>query len=110
MKITTRPDLTSHCKTASGTNWSNRWTYRIFKEVGCSLILPDAPPDAETVVSVEFATKCVQDDTECVQDASRRYECVQDAKECAYDGCAGRLLELVLEGGGLLLDLPGRPA
>ena len=30
MKITTRLDHTSHCKTASGTNWSNRWTYRVF--------------------------------------------------------------------------------
>jgi len=36
--------------------------------------------------SVEYATRCVQDDTECVQDASRHYECVQDANECAQDG------------------------
>ena len=30
MKITTRLDHTSHCKTASGPHWSNRWTYRVF--------------------------------------------------------------------------------
>ena len=30
MKITTRLDQISDCKTASGTNWSNRWTYRVF--------------------------------------------------------------------------------
>jgi len=30
MKIITRLDHISHCKTASGANWSNRWTYRIF--------------------------------------------------------------------------------
>ena len=29
MKLTTRLDHISHCKTASGTNWSNRWTYRV---------------------------------------------------------------------------------
>jgi hypothetical protein len=29
MKFTTRLDHNSHRKTASGTNWSNRWTYRI---------------------------------------------------------------------------------
>ena len=28
MKITTHLDHIGHCKTASGTNWSNRWTYR----------------------------------------------------------------------------------
>ena len=30
MKITTHLDYISHCKTASGTNWSCRWTYRVF--------------------------------------------------------------------------------
>jgi len=30
MKITTHLDYISHCKTASGTSWSNRWTYRVF--------------------------------------------------------------------------------
>jgi len=30
MKITTHLDHISHCKTASGTNWSNRWTSRVF--------------------------------------------------------------------------------
>jgi len=30
MKITTHLDNISHCKTASGTNWSNRWVYRVF--------------------------------------------------------------------------------
>ena len=30
MKITTHPDHMSHCDTPSGTNWSNRWTYRVF--------------------------------------------------------------------------------
>ena len=30
MKITTHLDRISHCKTASGTNWSNGWTYRVF--------------------------------------------------------------------------------
>ena len=30
MKITTHLDQTGHCKTASGTNWSNRWTHRAF--------------------------------------------------------------------------------
>jgi hypothetical protein len=30
MKITTHLDHISHCKTVSGTNWSNRWTYRVF--------------------------------------------------------------------------------
>jgi len=29
MTITTRLDHISHCKTASGTNWSNTWTYRV---------------------------------------------------------------------------------
>jgi len=29
MKITTHLDHISHCKTASGTNWSNKWTYRV---------------------------------------------------------------------------------
>ena len=29
-KITTHLDHISHCKTASGTNWSNRWTHRVF--------------------------------------------------------------------------------
>ena len=30
MKMTTHLDYISHCKTASGTNWSSRWTYRVF--------------------------------------------------------------------------------
>ena len=30
MKITPHLDHIRHCKTASGTNWSNRWTYRVF--------------------------------------------------------------------------------
>ena len=30
MEITTHLDEISRCKTASGTNWSNRWTYRVF--------------------------------------------------------------------------------
>ena len=30
MKFTTHLDQISHCKKASGTDWSNRWTYRIF--------------------------------------------------------------------------------
>jgi hypothetical protein len=30
MKITTHLDPISHCKMASGTNSSNRWTYRVF--------------------------------------------------------------------------------
>jgi hypothetical protein len=30
MKITTHLDHISHCKTASGTNWSTGWTYRVF--------------------------------------------------------------------------------
>ena len=30
MKITTRLDPISHCKIASGTNRSNRWTHRVF--------------------------------------------------------------------------------
>ena len=30
MKITTHLDHNSHCQTASGTNWSNIWTYRVF--------------------------------------------------------------------------------
>ena len=40
MKIASRLDLNSHYKTASGTNRSNRWTYRVFitntcrKEIG----------------------------------------------------------------------------
>ena len=29
MKITTRLNHIGHCKTASGTNWSKRWTYRV---------------------------------------------------------------------------------
>ena len=29
-KLTTHLDHISHCKTASGTNWSNRWTYLVF--------------------------------------------------------------------------------
>ena len=29
MKITTYLDHVGHCKTTSGTNWSNRWTYRV---------------------------------------------------------------------------------
>jgi len=29
-KITTHLDHVSYCKTASDTNWSNRWTYRVF--------------------------------------------------------------------------------
>ena len=29
MKITSPPDQISHCKTTSGSNWSNRWTYRV---------------------------------------------------------------------------------
>ena len=29
-KITTRLDHNCHCKTTSGTNWSTRWTYRVF--------------------------------------------------------------------------------
>ena len=29
MKITSHLDHVSHCKTASGTNWSNRWTSRV---------------------------------------------------------------------------------
>ena len=29
-KITTHLDYISRCKTASGTNWLNRWTYRVF--------------------------------------------------------------------------------
>ena len=24
------PDHYTHCKTASGTNWSNRWNHRVF--------------------------------------------------------------------------------
>jgi len=30
MEITTHLDHISHCKTASDTNWSNRWTCRVF--------------------------------------------------------------------------------
>ena len=30
VKYTTHLDHISHCKTASGTNWSNRLTYRVF--------------------------------------------------------------------------------
>jgi hypothetical protein len=30
MKFTKYLDHISHCKTASGTNWSHRWTYRVF--------------------------------------------------------------------------------
>ena len=30
IKITTHLDHIRHCKAASGTNWSNRWTYRAF--------------------------------------------------------------------------------
>ena len=30
MKIATRLDHISYCRTASSTNWSNRWTYRVF--------------------------------------------------------------------------------
>ena len=30
MKIATQLDHISLCQTASGTNWSNRWTYRVF--------------------------------------------------------------------------------
>ena len=30
MKITTHLDHFSHCETTAGTNWSNRWTYRVF--------------------------------------------------------------------------------
>ena len=29
-KSTTHLDHTSHCKTTTGTNWSNRWTNRVF--------------------------------------------------------------------------------
>ena len=29
MKITSHLDHISHCNTASGTNWSNRWTCRV---------------------------------------------------------------------------------
>ena len=29
MKFTTHLDHISHCRTASGTNWSNRWTYPV---------------------------------------------------------------------------------
>ena len=30
MKSTTHLDHTSHCQTAPGTNWLQRWTYRVF--------------------------------------------------------------------------------
>ena len=30
IQITTHLDFISHCKTASGTNWSSGWTYRVF--------------------------------------------------------------------------------
>ena len=30
MKTTTHLDRMSHCKSASGTNWSNRWSSRVF--------------------------------------------------------------------------------
>jgi len=30
MKITARLDHVSHCKTSSGTSWSNGWSYRVF--------------------------------------------------------------------------------
>ena len=29
IKIITHLDHISHCETASGTNWSNRWTYQV---------------------------------------------------------------------------------
>ena len=32
-RIITHVDHTSHCKTASGTNWSKRWTYRVFIKI-----------------------------------------------------------------------------
>jgi len=40
MKITTSLDHIGHCKTTSGTNWSNRWTYpeystQIFAAIKC---------------------------------------------------------------------------
>ena len=37
MKITAHLDHTSHCKRASGTNWSNRWTYRFRLNRGASI-------------------------------------------------------------------------
>ena len=45
---------------------------------------------------VEYATNCFQDDTKCVEDASRRYKCVQDATECAQDGHTHEQLSSVL--------------
>jgi hypothetical protein len=29
MNVAAHLDHISHCKTASGTNWSNKWTYRV---------------------------------------------------------------------------------
>ena len=34
IKIATHLDHTSHCKTSSGINWSNRWTNRVVQELG----------------------------------------------------------------------------
>jgi hypothetical protein len=30
LKVTTHLHHISHCKATPGTNWSNRWTYRVF--------------------------------------------------------------------------------
>ena len=35
MEITTHLDHIDHCKTASGANWSNRWTYRVLVTNTC---------------------------------------------------------------------------
>ena len=41
-KITTHLDHTGRCKIASGTNWSNRWTYRVSALRGMLKALSDS--------------------------------------------------------------------
>ena len=54
MKFTTHLDHVSHCKTASGTNWSERWTYRVWCEVdqilfpGYRQVHPDQHHDTDS--------------------------------------------------------------
>ena len=52
MKITTHLDYISHCKTASGTNWSSRWTYRVFSQNTRRDEIPPSSPSRSSNVTL----------------------------------------------------------
>ena len=73
MKITTRLDHISHGKTTFGTNWSNRWTYRLFViNIRCNWIAVETLRTySERGTSVGRKHACVDKKTRVIRNIMR---------------------------------------